>query len=86
MSEEEIDKKWLDSIDIKDIPVLPDRTETIFDIMDITERENSWSSLYAFFLDENKYGDKHKLKDLFIRKLEAVCGIEEKWITDYNLS
>lgn len=85
MSEEEIDKKWLDSIDINDIPVLPDRTETIFDIMDITERENSWSSLYAFFLDENKYGDKHKLKDLFIRKLEAVCDIEEKWITDYNV-
>lgn len=51
---------------------------TLMDIMGVRNLENSWSSIYAFFLNER---EEHKLGDLFIRSLLKLMGEEKGWLT-----
>ena len=68
-------KKWF-----SENPNIPEsyQKRTLMDIMGVRNLENSWSSIYAFFLNER---EEHKLGDLFIRSLLKLMGEEEGWLT-----
>ena len=63
-----------------DIPKRPAWKRTLLDIMGCTKLENRWSDIYQFFLLEK---EEHGLKDLFIRSLEEILGLEKGWMRNF---
>ena len=71
--------EWL-SQHKNEIPQKPTWKRTLLDIMGCTKLENRWSDLYQFFLLEE---EEHGLKDLFIRSLEELIGVEKGWMKNF---
>ena len=78
MSITELDE-WL-SQHKNEIPQKPTWKRTLLDNMGCTKLENRWSDLYQFFLLEE---EEHGLKDLFIRSLEELIGVEKGWMKNF---
>lgn len=78
MSITELDE-WL-SQHKNEIPQKLTWKRTLLDIMGCTKLENRWSDLYQFFLLE---GEEHGLKDLFIRSLEELIGVDKGWMKNF---
>ncbi len=72
-------EEWL-SQHKNEIPQKPTWKRTLLDIMGCTKLENRWSDLYQFFLLEE---EEHGLKDLFIRSLEELIGVEKGWMKNF---
>lgn len=72
-------EEWL-SQHKNEIPQKPTWKRTLLDNMGCTKLENRWSDLYQFFLLEE---EEHGLKDLFIRSLEELIGVEKGWMKNF---
>lgn len=71
--------EWL-SQHKNEIPQKPTWERTLLDVMGCTKLENRWSDLYQFFLLEE---EEHGLKDLFIRSLEELIGVDKGWMKNF---
>lgn len=75
-------QEWLDGLKLDDIPKHKGWQRSLMDITGVTHHENMWSDIYKFFFDEN---EEHGLKDLFIRSLEQVAHIDNRFLLDFNV-